>query len=123
VRGHGRCGLVDDARRTRRRSGLRREHARRGVLERDGLRGFYQPIVSVKDGSLRGLEALMRWNHSGLGPVSPIEFIPIAEETGLIVPLGAWVIEEACRQSRLWSEELGIRTPPISVNLSPRQVS
>ena len=64
----------------------------------------------------------MRWNHPGLGPVSPLEFIPIAEETGLIVPLGAWVVDQACRQSAQWSAELGADVPPISVNLSPRQV-
>jgi EAL domain-containing protein (putative c-di-GMP-specific phosphodiesterase class I) len=65
----------------------------------------------------------MRWQHEGLGPVSPIEFIPIAEETGLIVPLGAWMLEEVCRQIAVWREELGVALPPVSVNLSPRQVA
>src|SRR5204863_2083745 len=77
----------------------------------------------LEDGSLTGLEALMRWHHEGLGPVSPIEFIPIAEDTGLIVPLGAWMLEQVCRQSVLWEQELGVAPPPISVNLSPRQVA
>jgi EAL domain-containing protein (putative c-di-GMP-specific phosphodiesterase class I) len=79
--------------------------------------------VSVADGSLTGLEALMRWHHDGLGPVSPLEFIPIAEDTGLIVPLGTWMLEQVCRQAVLWTEELGAAPPPISVNLSPRQVA
>jgi EAL domain-containing protein (putative c-di-GMP-specific phosphodiesterase class I) len=99
------------------------ENALRGAIGRDELRAHYQPIVSVADGSLTGLEALMRWHHDGLGPVSPIEFIPIAEDTGLIVTLGAWMLEEVCRQAVLWREELGEAPPPISVNLSPRQVA
>jgi EAL domain-containing protein (putative c-di-GMP-specific phosphodiesterase class I) len=70
-----------------------------------------------------GLEALMRWHHEGLGPVSPIEFIPIAEDTGMIVPLGAWMLEEVCRQAIRWEEELGMPPPTISVNLSARQVA
>jgi EAL domain-containing protein (putative c-di-GMP-specific phosphodiesterase class I) len=93
------------------------------VIERDELRAHYQPIVSVADGSVVGLEALMRWHHDGLGPVSPLEFIPIAEDTGLIVPLGAWMLERVCRQSVLWEQELGVAPPPISVNLSARQVA
>ena len=65
----------------------------------------------------------MRWHHDGLGPISPLEFIPIAEDTGLIVPMGAWMLEEVCGQAVRWAEELGIEPPPISVNLSPRQVA
>ncbi|MEA2374911.1 MAG: hypothetical protein QOD53_1374, partial [Thermoleophilaceae bacterium] len=122
-RGRAQCELFDDAMRNQVRGRLRMENALRGVIERDELRAYYQPIVSLADGSISGLEALMRWQHEGLGPVSPIEFIPIAEDTGLIVPLGAWMLEEVCRQIVLWEQELGAAPPPISVNLSPRQVA
>ncbi len=122
-RGRGHCELYDDNMRNRVLGRLRMENALRGAVERDELRVFYQPIVCLSNGSICGLEALMRWNHPGLGPVSPLEFIPIAEETGLIVPLGAWVLEQACRQSAAWSAELGVDVPPVSVNLSPRQVN
>jgi diguanylate cyclase (GGDEF)-like protein len=122
-RGRAQCELFDDAMRNQVRGRLRMENALRGVIERDELRAYYQPIVSLEDGSLVGLEALMRWHHEGLGPVSPIEFIPIAEDTGLIVPLGAWMLEEVCRQISDWQSELGIEVPPVSVNLSPRQVA
>jgi diguanylate cyclase (GGDEF)-like protein len=122
-RGRAQCELFDDAMRNRVIGRLRMENALRGAMERDELRVHYQPIVSLRDGSVTGLEALMRWQHEGLGPVSPTEFIPIAEDTGLIVPLGAWMLEEVCRQTVRWEEELGVTPPPISVNLSPRQVA
>jgi diguanylate cyclase (GGDEF)-like protein/PAS domain S-box-containing protein len=122
-RGRGECELFDDAMRNQVIGRLRMENAMRGVIEREELRVQYQPIVSLADGSVTGVEALMRWRHDGLGPVSPIEFIPIAEDTGLIVPLGAWMLEEVCRQAVRWEEELGVAPPPISVNLSPRQVA
>jgi diguanylate cyclase (GGDEF)-like protein/PAS domain S-box-containing protein len=122
-RGRSQCELFDDAMRNRALGRLRMENALRGAIERDELRVHYQPIVSLADGSITGLEALMRWHHDGLGPVSPIEFIPIAEDTGLIVPLGTWMLEEVCRQIVLWEQELGVPAPQVSVNLSPRQVA
>jgi diguanylate cyclase (GGDEF)-like protein/PAS domain S-box-containing protein len=82
----------------------------------------YQPIVSLTNGIIKGFEALVRWQHPTRGLVSPTEFIPIAEETGLIVPLGYWVLRSACCQMRAWQERFPT-TPPltISVNLSSKQ--
>src|SRR5437588_10876334 len=122
-RGRVECEPFDDTLRNLVIGRLRLENALRGVVERDELRAYYQPIVSLETGAITGLEALMRWHHDGLGPISPLEFIPIAEDTGLIVPMGAWMLEEVCGQAVRWAEELGIEPPPISVNLSPRQVA
>jgi diguanylate cyclase (GGDEF)-like protein/PAS domain S-box-containing protein len=94
----------------------------RGALERDELELHYQPIVSVEDGRIVGLEALLRWNHPTRGAVPPAEFIPLAEESGLILTLGRWVLHEACRQVKAWEESCpGVGPLTISVNLSPRQ--
>ncbi len=95
---------------------------RRGI-ECHELRLHYQPIVSVGDGRLLGVEALVRWSHPSGRTVPPLEFIPLAEETGLIVPLGRWVLEEACRQLRAWQDD-GVLSPAtyVSVNVSARQV-
>jgi len=90
---------------------------------RDGdLTVQYQPLVRLEDGQVLGAEALARWNHSEIGDVSPEDFIPIAEETGLIVDLGRWVLGEACRQAKEW-QDTGAANPPIyvSVNVSARQ--
>ena len=81
----------------------------------------YQPIVSLADRRLLGFEALVRWNHPNLGEVEPLRFIPIAEETGFIVPLGRWVLVEACEQLAAWSAESGDQLT-LSVNLSRRQL-
>jgi len=88
----------------------------------------YQPIVSLKTGKIRGFEALVRWQHPTQGFVPPTEFIPIAEETGLIVPLGHWVLREACHQMQAWQQrfrDISGANPPltISVNLSSKQFS
>jgi diguanylate cyclase (GGDEF)-like protein/PAS domain S-box-containing protein len=83
----------------------------------------YQPIVSLVDGKLMGFEALARWFHPSHGPISPAEFIPVAEETGLIVPLGCWILQEACAQLQRWREEFGLGDGvKMSVNLSSAQI-
>lgn len=93
----------------------------RRAIEKDHLKIFYQPIFSPKDRRVTGFEALTRWNHPKFGVVSPEEFIPIAEETDLILDLGSWVLEQACRQIREWQDATG-QPLRISVNLSARQV-
>lgn len=91
------------------------------ALERGELEVYYQPVKNLRSDELVTMEALMRWNHPGLGNVGPGEFIPIAEETGLIVDLGKWVIETACRDCRSWRD--GGHEVGVSVNLSGRQLA
>ncbi len=96
---------------------LRLETRLREAIARKMLTLHYQPQVDVGSGALVGLEALARWTDGELGVVSPAEFIPVAEDTGLIVPLGTWVLDEACRQATEWSLNV-----PIAVNISPVQM-
>ena len=96
------------------------ESALRDALANGEFSVHYQPQVSLDSGHMIGMEALLRWNSALLGPVSPVEFIPIAEETGLIVQIGDWVLREACRQTKAWLD-LGLLPLHIAVNLSPRQ--
>jgi diguanylate cyclase (GGDEF)-like protein len=104
------------------------EQARTAAGIRTGLaRGefqlLYQPIVALPDEALLGVEALVRWNHPERGLLEPLEFIPHAERTGLIIPLGRWVLQEACRQAAAWQLEHGpLASIRISVNISPRQL-
>ena len=92
----------------------------RRAIEREEFALHYQPKVDLSDGRLRGLEALLRWNHPERGMVSPGEFIPALEDSGLILPVGEWVIGEACAQLRRWKDE-GRAVVPVAVNLSPKQ--
>lgn len=81
----------------------------------------YQPRVDWRSGEIVGAESLIRWQHPELGMVSPVEFIPIAEETGLIVPIGEWILRTACQQNKSWQRS-GLKPFPIAVNLSVRQI-
>jgi diguanylate cyclase (GGDEF)-like protein len=102
---------------------LRLETDLRRAIENEELRVYYQPIVSVANGQLHGFEALVRWHHPERGIVSPTDFIALAEETGLILPLGLNVFREACRQLRAWQQRsLSDRDLIISVNLSAKQL-
>jgi diguanylate cyclase (GGDEF)-like protein len=96
------------------------ESALRRALERDQFALHYQPKVDMTSGQITGVEALLRWSHPDLGLVSPGQFIPLAEETGLIVPIGRWVLNEACAQNMAWQRR-GLRPVTMAVNLSPRQ--
>jgi diguanylate cyclase (GGDEF)-like protein len=92
----------------------------RHAIPRGDLRVHYQPIVDLATGEQTDVEALVRWEHPERGLIPPLSFIPLAEESGLIVPLGQWVLTEACRQVKAWQDEHGIALG-LSVNLSPRQ--
>jgi len=96
------------------------ERMLRLALERKEFALHYQPQVDARDGRLIGVEALLRWNSLDLGAVSPAEFIPIAEETGLILPIGIWVMRQACSDAQSWRRRLG-HDLPVAVNLSARQ--
>jgi diguanylate cyclase (GGDEF)-like protein/PAS domain S-box-containing protein len=101
---------------------LELENDLRKAIERDELKLLYQPVFSLENNNIAGMEALLRWEHPGRGMMRPEEFIPLAEETGLIVPIGHWTLEEACRQAREWQDSCQIDPPPIAgVNLSLRQ--
>ena len=90
------------------------------ALAREEMVLHYQPKVDIASGCMRGVEALLRWNHPQRGQVTPGEFISLAEERGLIVPLGRWVIRAACQQLRAW-QQAGLEAVPVAVNLSARQ--
>ena len=119
-RGRGRFELFDDALRSKAERRMATESALHRALERDEFTIHYQPIIDLLTGQMVSAEALLRWQHPERGLISPGEFIPVAEQTGLIVPVGAWVLEHACRQLVAWHE----RKPAMSlaVNLSVRQV-
>jgi EAL domain-containing protein (putative c-di-GMP-specific phosphodiesterase class I) len=93
----------------------------RRALDREELTLHYQPTIDLSDGRIVGFEALVRWRHPVRGMVSPGEFIPVAEATGLINPLGRWVLTEACRQAVRWAGESGGRPLKMAVNMSVRQ--
>lgn len=122
--GKARHEVFDEVMYARAVSLLKLENDLRRAFERQEFHVYYQPIVALKTGKICGFEALVRWQHPTRGIVSPSEFIPLAEETGLIVPLGQWVLEESCRQMREWQEQSPAnRTLTVSVNLSGKQLS
>jgi EAL domain-containing protein (putative c-di-GMP-specific phosphodiesterase class I) len=96
------------------------EESLRLALERNELTLHYQPKVNLKTGAITGAEALSRWNHPTRGTIPPGKFIPIAEESGLILPIGAWVFDEACSQARAWADA-GLPAKTVAVNVSEMQ--
>jgi diguanylate cyclase (GGDEF)-like protein/PAS domain S-box-containing protein len=123
-RGRARYELFDEVMRGRAIARLRVENDLRRALERDELRLEYQPLVSLTDGQVRSVEALVRWEHPERGLVMPSEFLPIAEGNGLIETIGRWVLEQACRQAGHWyAVRLDEAPVGISVNLSALQIA
>jgi len=122
--GKARYEVFDHGMHARAVSRLQLESDLRQAVEQKEFCVYYQPIVSLATGRLAGFEALVRWNHPRRGLVSPADFIPAAEETGLIVPIGEWVLTEACNRIREWQiASPGHRSLSLSVNLSARQVA
>ena len=123
-RGRARYELFDVGLRGRAMSRLRVENDLRRALDRRELTLDYQPLVSLRDYSIVGVEALIRWDHPDRGRISPADFIPVAEENGMIEPIGRWVLDHACRQAARWYHSRP-DAPPISmsVNLSAVQVA
>ncbi len=118
--GRGGYELFTDAMHDRAVLRLRLERALRGALERRELTLVHQPIVSMVTGDLVGCEALLRWTDADLGTISPAEFVPLAEETGLIVEMGRWVLHQACADAAMWAR--AGRALRVGVNVSPRQL-
>jgi diguanylate cyclase (GGDEF)-like protein/PAS domain S-box-containing protein len=120
VRGRDRIELFDEALRSKSARRAATELGLRHAMEREEFTVFYQPVIDLSSGAIVSAEALLRWNHPDRGLISPAEFIPLAEETGLIVAIGSWVLQQACERLVQWN-----RTDPavsIAVNLSVRQL-
>ncbi len=123
-KGRARCELFDAAMRAHAVRRLEVERDLRHALERDELVLRYQPIIALRSGEVTGVEALVRWQHPERGLLDPGEFIAVAEDSGLIEPIGRWVVESACLQTIAWHEERPDARPiDVSVNLSARQVT
>lgn len=120
--GAGHEAVFDPDMQRRARDRLRIEADLHQALRREELRVFWQPIVELGPNRLAGFEALLRWEHPARGLISPLEFIPVAEESGLIVPIGKFVLREALRQGRAWHEAGASRDLFVSVNVSSRQL-
>ncbi|MCA1199303.1 GGDEF domain-containing protein [Sphingomonas sp. R647] len=121
ARGRGQAALFDDALRTRALNRLHIENGLRRALQRGEFRLFFQPIVDMGSDALVGFEALLRWERQRGEIVSPAEFIEVAEETGLIVAIGEWALNEACLAASRWNRRFPGRSLTMSVNVSPRQ--
>ena len=123
--GRDRYEMYDRAMHAKAIKRLRMEMDLRHAVERHEFQLYYQPLISLKTGRITELEALLRWHHPERGIVPPLDFIPVAEETGLIVPIGSWVLKEACRQMCEWQREFpqtaGEQPLALSVNLSVKQ--
>jgi diguanylate cyclase (GGDEF)-like protein/PAS domain S-box-containing protein len=121
--GKARYEIFDREMHVRNMNLLRLETDLRHALERNEFEVVYQPIISLQSGDITEFEALIRWRHPVYGLVSPNEFIGVAEETGLIVPIGRWILEEACRQTREWQRRFPLYSAlSVCVNLSARQL-
>jgi len=116
--GKSRCEVFDDSMRQRALERLELESGLRHALDDGELRLVYQPLVTLADGRLTGVEALLRWDHPVFGIVAPLRFVSLAERNGLIIPIGAWVLQEACHQLAAWGDE----ALSMSVNVSARQL-
>jgi diguanylate cyclase (GGDEF)-like protein/PAS domain S-box-containing protein len=120
--GRGRSELFDKGMHAKAVALLELETDLRRAIQRDEFRVFYQPIVSLEDWRIAGFEALIRWEHPQQGFISPIQFVPVAEETGLILPIGEWIMRQSCRQLHEWHQQFPIQPPlTLSVNLSGKQ--
>ena len=120
-RGRGRLEIFDEPARAAALARVHTEHLLRGAAERGELRLHYQPVIELATGKVVGAEALVRWQHPERGLLGPVHFVDTAEETGLIVPIGEWVLRTACRQADLWARQ----GEPIdlAVNVSARQLA
>lgn len=120
--GRGRYEVFDTEMHDRAMTRLELESDLRRAVEQSEFTIYYQPIISFATNRIAGFEALVRWRHPIRGLVAPAEFIPMAEETGLIIPIGQWVLQEACRQMREWQTQFAQESPlTISVNFSTKQ--
>ncbi len=121
--GGGRYHVFDEAMRTDAQERLELENDLRQAIQNRELTPFFQPKVELKTGNVIGFEVLLRWHHPKFGEISPGKFIPIAEETGLIVPIGAWVLEQACHKIQQWQNKFTIDPPlTMAVNVSVKQL-
>jgi diguanylate cyclase (GGDEF)-like protein len=118
--GRNTCHFYTAAMNERAMEKLLLENDLRHALERGEFRLHFQPKASLADGTITGLEALLRWDRPGHGPVAPSLFVPVMEDSGLIVPVGEWVIRAACAQLRSW-QQAGLRLVPVAINVSARQ--
>ncbi len=121
VAGRGTMSVFDETMMQRVARSVSLERMMKEALAADEFQMYYQPKISVTDSCVVGFESLIRWNHPTEGMISPAEFIPLAEDTGIIVPVGDWIIGAVCRDLRTWLDA-GIQAPPVAVNCSAIQI-